>query len=69
MRTGSKLHESDGYIFTPKDDEYMPSTSDRVLKWKPSELITCDFGVKVLDEGDPDDGGGVVVLQLMAADE
>lgn len=40
-------HESDGFIFSPVVDKYVPSTSTRLFKWKPPELNTIDFQLRV----------------------
>lgn len=42
-----QIHGNDGLIFTPVDDPYMPGTCDRILKWKPSDLNTVDFQLRI----------------------
>ncbi|KAJ3005449.1 Dcp1p-Dcp2p decapping enzyme complex alpha subunit, partial [Thoreauomyces humboldtii] len=45
-------HGNDGLIFTSVNLPYVPGTCPKILKWKPPELITVDFQIKV--EYDPD---------------
>ena len=44
----------------------MPGTSDKILKWKPCELITCDFGVVVQEWDDHNKVPISATLQIMA---
>ncbi|RDD38378.1 mRNA-capping enzyme [Trichoplax sp. H2] len=41
--TKKVFHETDGLIFSPEDEPYIPGRCDTVLKWKPAELNTVDF--------------------------
>jgi len=41
------LHEPDGLIFQPTKDPYVCGRCDEVLKWKPPELNSIDFRLKV----------------------
>lgn len=45
-------HENDGLIFTPVKDAYMAGTCHRLLKWKPSEMNSIDFLIKIKQAGD-----------------
>jgi mRNA guanylyltransferase len=42
-------HKSDGLIFTSVSGEYLVGTNHNILKWKPGNLNTLDFSVKVSD--------------------
>ncbi|XP_022661967.1 mRNA-capping enzyme-like [Varroa jacobsoni] len=50
-------HEIDGLIFQPSAKPYKADRCDYILKWKPPELNTIDFRLKIettkLSEGDP----------------
>lgn len=43
-------HEPDGLIFQPSKDTYTPGRCDDVLKWKPLELNSVDFRLKIAKE-------------------
>jgi mRNA-capping enzyme len=43
-------HEPDGLIFQPKMEPYVCGRYDDVLKWKPSELNSVDFQLKIVEE-------------------
>ncbi|TPX53952.1 hypothetical protein PhCBS80983_g06090 [Powellomyces hirtus] len=40
-------HGNDGLIFTSVNLPYTPGTCPKILKWKPPELMTIDFQIKV----------------------
>ncbi|KAI8906190.1 mRNA capping enzyme, catalytic domain-containing protein [Powellomyces hirtus] len=40
-------HGNDGLIFTSVNLPYTPGTCAKILKWKPPELMTIDFQIKV----------------------
>ncbi|XP_071959543.1 mRNA-capping enzyme-like isoform X2 [Antedon mediterranea] len=40
-------HETDGLIFQPFKDKYSPGRNDRVLKWKPPDMNSVDFKLKI----------------------
>lgn len=44
-------HEPDGLIFQPSTDPYVAGTCPEVLKWKPLELNSVDFKLKIVTEG------------------
>ncbi|XP_050441542.1 mRNA-capping enzyme-like [Adelges cooleyi] len=44
-------HEPDGLIFQPSSDPYVAGTCPEVLKWKPLELNSVDFKLKIVTEG------------------
>lgn len=44
MKTG---HEHDGLIFQPVPDPYSPGTCPFILKWKPSQLNTIDYKMRI----------------------
>ncbi|XP_050547910.1 mRNA-capping enzyme [Daktulosphaira vitifoliae] len=44
-------HEPDGLIFQPSTDPYVAGTCPEVLKWKPLELNSVDFRLKIVTEG------------------
>ncbi|XP_030830512.1 mRNA-capping enzyme [Strongylocentrotus purpuratus] len=41
------MHETDGLIFQPHKDPYIPGRCDLILKWKPPSLNSVDFRIKV----------------------
>ena len=41
-------HYCDGLIFTPMKLPYIPGTCRQLLKWKPAELNTVDFTLKII---------------------
>ncbi|XP_050415572.1 mRNA-capping enzyme [Patella vulgata] len=43
-------HEVDGLIFQPAADPYNPGRCDDVLKWKPPDLNSVDFRLKIVKE-------------------
>ncbi|ESO99998.1 hypothetical protein LOTGIDRAFT_213204 [Lottia gigantea] len=43
-------HEVDGLIFQPASDPYKAGRCDDVLKWKPPELNSVDFRLKIVKE-------------------
>ena len=43
-------HENDGLIFTPVKDAYMAGTCHRLLKWKPSEMNSIDFLIRIKEK-------------------
>ncbi|XP_055681575.1 mRNA-capping enzyme [Lutzomyia longipalpis] len=43
-------HEPDGLIFQPSLDPYQTGQSNEVLKWKPLELCSVDFKLKIAEE-------------------
>lgn len=43
-------HENDGLIFTLNSCPYYPGTCEEILKWKPKNLNTVDFQLKLLQE-------------------
>ncbi|CAK1549641.1 unnamed protein product [Leptosia nina] len=49
-------HEPDGLIFQPSRAPYVAGACEDVLKWKPSELNSVDFKLKIVTE----DGQGMV---------
>lgn len=53
-------HEPDGLIFQPSKDSYTAGRCDDVLKWKPLELNSVDFRLKIVKEG----GMGIVPKQI-----
>lgn len=52
----SLLHEPDGLIFQPTEQPYMAGVCPNVLKWKPHELNSVDFRLKIVTES----GRGIV---------
>lgn len=46
-------HEPDGLIFQPSKDPYVPGRCDEVLKWKPANLNSIDFRLKIVLETAP----------------
>lgn len=46
----SLSHEPDGLIFQPAEDPYVAGRCDSVLKWKPTELNSVDFKMKIVRE-------------------
>ncbi|XP_046973688.1 mRNA-capping enzyme-like [Vanessa cardui] len=49
-------HEHDGLIFQPADDPYVAGTCQSVLKWKPSDMNSIDFKLKIVR----DDRAGMI---------
>ena len=43
-------HEPDGLIFQPSRDPYKAGRDDSVLKWKPAEMNSVDFKLKIVKE-------------------
>lgn len=43
-------HEPDGLIFQPKLESYVCGRCDEVLKWKPAELNSVDFRLKIAED-------------------
>jgi len=43
-------HEPDGLIFQPSKDPYKAGRDDCVLKWKPAEMNSVDFKLKIVKE-------------------
>lgn len=43
-------HEPDGLIFQPAKEPYVPGQCDEVLKWKPVEMNSVDFRMKIVTE-------------------
>eukprot|EP01135_Chromosphaera_perkinsii_P009354 Nk52_evm30s1737 gene=Nk52_evmTU30s1737 len=46
-------HENDGLIFSPAYSEYITGAFPKMLKWKPKELNSVDFLLKVQTTRDP----------------
>ncbi|CAC5380119.1 RNGTT [Mytilus coruscus] len=46
-------HEVDGLVFQPVPDPYCPGRCMEVLKWKPPELNSIDFKLKIAKENKP----------------
>ncbi|XP_063617921.1 mRNA-capping enzyme [Cydia splendana] len=44
-------HEPDGLIFQPSKEPYVPGPCEDVLKWKPSNMNSVDFKLKIVTEG------------------
>ncbi|RZC38516.1 mRNA cap enzyme, DSPc and/or DNA ligase A M domain containing protein [Asbolus verrucosus] len=44
-------HEPDGLIFQPSKEPYMAGRCDEVLKWKPLDMNSVDFRLKIVEEG------------------
>jgi mRNA guanylyltransferase len=42
-------HENDGLILTMNDCPYYPGTCQEILKWKPKELNTIDFELRLIE--------------------
>jgi mRNA-capping enzyme len=42
-------HETDGLIFNPANEEYMTGQCDNLLKWKPHELNSVDFKLRIME--------------------
>lgn len=53
-------HEPDGLIFQPSKEQYTAGRCDDVLKWKPLELNSVDFRLKIAKEC----GMGIVPKQI-----
>lgn len=43
-------HEPDGLIFQPAKEPYVPGPCDEVLKWKPVEMNSIDFRLRIVTE-------------------
>lgn len=43
-------HEPDGLIFQPAKEPYVPGRCDEVLKWKPLDMNSVDFRLKIVKE-------------------
>lgn len=43
-------HEPDGLIFQPSKEPYCPGRCDEVLKWKPLNMNSVDFRLKIVRE-------------------
>jgi mRNA-capping enzyme len=43
-------HEPDGLIFQPSKEPYVPGRCDEVLKWKPLDMNSVDFRLKIVKE-------------------
>ncbi|XP_071480898.1 mRNA-capping enzyme-like [Diadema antillarum] len=41
------MHETDGLIFQPHNDPYIPGRCDIILKWKPPSMNSVDFRLKI----------------------
>ncbi|XP_050307535.1 mRNA-capping enzyme [Anthonomus grandis grandis] len=46
----SLSHEPDGLIFQPSNEPYVAGRCDEVLKWKPLDLNSVDFRLKIVKE-------------------
>ncbi|XP_047544524.1 mRNA-capping enzyme [Vanessa atalanta] len=46
-------HEPDGLIFQPAVDPYVAGPCESVLKWKPSDMNSIDFKLKIVKEDRP----------------
>ncbi|CAB3231409.1 unnamed protein product [Arctia plantaginis] len=44
------LHEPDGLIFQPAKEPYVPGPCEDVLKWKPSNMNSVDFRLRIVTE-------------------
>lgn len=53
-------HEPDGLVFQPSRDPYIAGRCDHVLKWKPLNMNSVDFRLKLVREG----GEGVVPRRI-----
>ncbi|XP_018329684.1 mRNA-capping enzyme [Agrilus planipennis] len=49
-------HEPDGLIFQPAKEPYVAGRCDEVLKWKPQDLNSVDFRLRIVEES----GAGIV---------
>nr|XP_023025890.1 mRNA-capping enzyme [Leptinotarsa decemlineata] len=49
-------HEPDGLIFQPSKEPYIPGRCDDVLKWKPLDMNSVDFRLKIVKE----EGEGII---------
>ena len=43
-------HEPDGLIFQPAKEPYVAGRCDEVLKWKPLDMNSVDFRLKIVKE-------------------
>ena len=48
--TSKLAHEPDGLIFQPAKDPYHAGRDDSVLKWKPANMNSVDFKLKIVKE-------------------
>ncbi|KAI4465297.1 mrna-capping enzyme [Holotrichia oblita] len=53
-------HEPDGLIFQPAKEPYKAGRCDDVLKWKPLEMNSVDFRLKIVKE----EGAGIVARKV-----
>lgn len=44
-------HKPDGLIFQPSKDPYKPGACEDVLKWKPLDMNSVDFRLKIVKQG------------------
>lgn len=56
----SLSHEPDGLIFQPAKDAYVAGRCDEVLKWKPLDMNSIDFRLKIVKEG----GAGLIPTKV-----
>ncbi|XP_041969031.1 mRNA-capping enzyme [Aricia agestis] len=47
--TRTLAHEPDGLIFQPSKDPYIAGACDQVLKWKPPDMNSIDFLLKIVE--------------------
>ncbi|KAJ6227268.1 mRNA-capping enzyme [Anaeramoeba flamelloides] len=52
LKEHSVKHETDGIIFTPINEPYIPSDMRPILKWKPPHLNTVDFWIREFSGSD-----------------
>lgn len=53
-------HEPDGLIFQPAKERYVPGRCDDVLKWKPLDMNSVDFKLKIVQQT----GEGIVTTKI-----
>lgn len=53
-------HEPDGLIFQPSNEPYVAGTCPDVLKWKPLELNSIDFRLKIAKQ----EGQGIISTKV-----